>query len=77
MYPNSYVAIRAAYNRSTVTQGRPPMAHDSLGPNLPRQPFVGREAELRQLQLAFDAAAAGQGSLVAVLGEPGIGKTSL
>src|SRR5437763_111089 len=39
--------------------------------------FVGREPELAQLKAAFDAAAAGTGALVAVLGEPGIGKSSL
>jgi predicted ATPase len=38
---------------------------------------VGREAELRQLQTAFDAAISGQGSLAMVVGEPGIGKTAL
>ncbi|MFP3898815.1 MAG: protein kinase domain-containing protein [Dehalococcoidia bacterium] len=42
-----------------------------------RRVFVGREAELRQLQSAFDAAASGQGSLTMVVGEPGIGKTAL
>jgi DNA-binding CsgD family transcriptional regulator len=39
--------------------------------------FVGRQAELRQLQAAYDAAASGQPALVAVAGEPGIGKTAL
>ena len=39
--------------------------------------FVGREVELRQLEAGFEAATAGRGALVAVLGEPGIGKTSL
>ena len=39
--------------------------------------FVGREAELRQLHTAFDSAMSGEGSLVMVVGEPGIGKTSL
>jgi hypothetical protein len=39
--------------------------------------FVGREAELKALQGAFDQALSGQGSLVAVVGEPGIGKTAL
>jgi predicted ATPase/class 3 adenylate cyclase len=39
--------------------------------------FVGREAELKQLQAAFDAALSGQGSLVMVVGEPGIGKTTV
>jgi serine/threonine protein kinase/tetratricopeptide (TPR) repeat protein len=42
-----------------------------------RRIFVGREAELRQLRSAFDAAASGQGSLTMVVGEPGIGKTTL
>jgi tetratricopeptide (TPR) repeat protein len=42
-----------------------------------RRVFVGREAELRQLQSAFDGAASGQGSLTMVVGEPGIGKTAL
>jgi tetratricopeptide (TPR) repeat protein len=42
-----------------------------------RSVFVGREFELRQLQAAFDAALSGQGSLAMVVGEPGIGKTSL
>jgi tetratricopeptide (TPR) repeat protein len=42
-----------------------------------RRVFVGREAELRQLQSAFDSATSGQGSLSMVVGEPGIGKTAL
>jgi tetratricopeptide (TPR) repeat protein len=42
-----------------------------------RRTFVGREHELRQLQAAFDSATSGQGSLAVVVGEPGIGKTSL
>src|SRR5262249_22981332 len=41
-----------------------------------RRTFVGRESELRQLEQAFDAALSGQGSLVAVVGEPGIGQTA-
>ncbi|MDQ3404008.1 MAG: AAA family ATPase, partial [Actinomycetota bacterium] len=39
--------------------------------------FVGREVELRQLAEALTAAATGQGRVVTVSGEPGIGKTSL
>ncbi|MEQ8857160.1 MAG: AAA family ATPase [Pseudomonadales bacterium] len=37
--------------------------------------FVGREEALRSLQSAFDSADAGRGALVALYGEPGIGKT--
>ncbi|MHB8577123.1 MAG: AAA family ATPase, partial [Dehalococcoidia bacterium] len=48
------------------------------GPNpVYRRIFVGREAELRQLEAAFDAAVSGQGGLVMVVGEPGIGKTTV
>ncbi|HEY94474.1 MAG TPA: protein kinase, partial [Dehalococcoidia bacterium] len=42
-----------------------------------RRVFVGRENELRQLQDAFTGAMSGQGALVMVVGEPGIGKTSV
>jgi eukaryotic-like serine/threonine-protein kinase len=42
-----------------------------------RRAFVGREAELKLLRGGFDAALSGQGSLAAVVGEPGIGKTAL
>ena len=42
-----------------------------------RRVFVGREQEQKQLQAAFDAALSGQGALMMVVGEPGIGKTAL
>ncbi len=42
-----------------------------------RRVFVGREPECRQLQGAFDGAMSGQGALMMVMGEPGIGKTAL
>jgi predicted ATPase len=42
-----------------------------------RRPFVGREQEFLELRSAFEAAISGEGSLFAVLGEPGIGKTTL
>jgi eukaryotic-like serine/threonine-protein kinase len=42
-----------------------------------RRVFVGREAELKQVQAAFDGAVSGNGGLWMVLGEPGIGKTAL
>ena len=42
-----------------------------------RRVFVGRESELKQLQSAFDGAISGQGALMMVMGEPGIGKTAL
>ncbi len=39
--------------------------------------FIGRDAELERLQTAWARAAAGQGQLVAVVGEPGVGKSRL
>ena len=39
--------------------------------------FIGRERELGELRAAFDDAVNGNGRLVMVVGEPGIGKTAL
>ncbi|MDX6421965.1 MAG: hypothetical protein QOG28_6585, partial [Trebonia sp.] len=40
-------------------------------------PLVGRQAELRMLDIAVRAAVAGRGHVIALTGEPGIGKTRL
>jgi tetratricopeptide (TPR) repeat protein len=40
-------------------------------------PFVGRQAELSALRQALEQAGAGHGQVVAVIGEPGVGKTRL
>ena len=42
-----------------------------------RAPFVGREPERGLLGRLVDGAVAGRGGLVAIAGEPGIGKTRL
>jgi class 3 adenylate cyclase/tetratricopeptide (TPR) repeat protein len=42
-----------------------------------RRTFVGREPELKLLESAFDNALSGQGSLLMIVGEPGIGKTTI
>jgi class 3 adenylate cyclase/tetratricopeptide (TPR) repeat protein len=39
--------------------------------------FVGRTAELEQLRVALDRASLGHGQVVAVVGEPGVGKSRL
>jgi class 3 adenylate cyclase/tetratricopeptide (TPR) repeat protein len=39
--------------------------------------FVGRQAEIEAMRHAFEQAGAGHGQLVAVIGEPGVGKTRL
>jgi hypothetical protein len=56
----------------------PPVANGGPVANpMYRSAFVGREVELRQLQSAYDAALSGSGAMAMVVGEPGIGKTSL
>ncbi len=42
-----------------------------------RRVFVGRNSELKKLQSAFNSAISGNGALIMVTGEPGIGKTAL
>jgi len=42
-----------------------------------RTTFVGRDAELEQAKKAFERARSGQGGVLMVAGEPGIGKTAL
>jgi len=39
--------------------------------------FIGRRGELEQMQRAFAQAKTGQGQLVAIMGEPGVGKSRL
>ena len=39
--------------------------------------FVGRQRELEQMQRAFELATGGRGQMVAVVGEPGVGKSRL
>src|SRR5438093_7467995 len=42
-----------------------------------RTPYVGREAERAELRRLMEQAIAGQGSIVLIRGEPGVGKTRL
>jgi len=66
------VAARAQAALSKESAAEPP----PLAPR-GRTELVGREAERAVLMAAFERAAAGQGTLVSVIGEPGIGKTAL
>ena len=43
----------------------------------PRRAFVGRESELAELRALVERARSGQGNLVLIGGEPGVGKTRL
>ena len=64
---------------SRVDPARRSTSHSDSGTNpldrLARWVFVGREQELERLHSAFDDAFAGRGSVVMLVGEPGIGKT--
>jgi len=66
-------SIEAGKIKLEPSQEAPTLAESPLY----RRVFVGREPELRQLQSAFDGAMSGQGALLMVVGEPGIGKTAL
>jgi hypothetical protein len=71
--PSRANQVRGEHEGTTVSPAAP---GDGVSP-LYRSIFVGREQELRQLQATFDAVQSGQGALVTVVGEPGIGKTAL
>jgi class 3 adenylate cyclase/tetratricopeptide (TPR) repeat protein len=47
------------------------------GPDVEDDVFVGRETELGAARAALDGARAGRGSLVEIIGEPGMGKSRL
>jgi len=65
-----------------IASGTEPLIPEAETPNhkaspIYRRVFVGREKELKSLQTAFDRAVSGEGSVMMVVGEPGIGKTAL
>jgi serine/threonine protein kinase/class 3 adenylate cyclase len=80
--PASAVEVRemlASVSRGSTPAPQPGVEGPQLDQSNPiyRRTFVGREEEVKQLEKAFDAALSGQASLVMVVGEPGIGKTTI
>ena len=53
------------------TRAAPIAADDELGP------FTGRDGELAELRRALEATASGEGQVVGLVGEPGLGKSRL
>ncbi len=75
--PESAAEVRAALAKVDPAQKSASHSDSTENPldRLARGVFVGRQAELEKLRKAFDEAFAGHGSLVMLVGEPGIGKT--
>ena len=65
---------RAAYQVLGLGSPRAPLLTDEARP---RSRFVGRELELATLQALLTRVAEGQGQVVGIVGEPGMGKTRL
>jgi len=76
--PESASVVLQALEAIEAGKVRPESPKEPSAENpLYRRVFVGREPELKHLQSAFDGAISGQGALMMVTGEPGIGKTAL
>jgi tetratricopeptide (TPR) repeat protein len=75
--PESAVVVLQALETIEAGKIKEPSREAPAENPLYRRVFVGREPELKQLQSAFDGAMSGQGALMMVTGEPGIGKTAL
>jgi tetratricopeptide (TPR) repeat protein len=75
--PESAAVVLQALEAIEAGKIKEPSREAPIENPLYRRVFVGREPELKQLQSAFDGAISGQGALMMVMGEPGIGKTAL
>ncbi len=83
-----YVQVRALGPRAVKGLGDSIEVYELVGPGTVRSRlqaaaarglsrFVGREGELDQLRQALDRASGGHGQVVAIIGEPGVGKSRL
>ena len=83
-----YVEVKPLGQMSVKGLDKPVEVYELTGIGVARSPFeataargltrfVGRDAELEQLQRALERSEAGEGQVVGVMGEPGVGKTRL
>ena len=73
--PQAASEVREALERIDPNEKSASHTEANVLDRLARGVFVGREKELDGLRKAFDEAFAGRGSIVMLVGEPGIGKT--
>jgi class 3 adenylate cyclase len=73
--PETAADVLSALERVDPAQKSASHSESNVLDRLARGVFVGRERELDRLRKAFDEAFAGRGSMVMLVGEPGIGKT--
>ena len=70
------IAAELDVHRSTVERTLKALAR-APGVSVSNAVFVGRQSELAELQETFQRALSGQGGIVMLAGEPGIGKTRM
>jgi len=73
--PESAADVLSALGRVDPAQKSASHSESNVLDRLARGVFVGRDGELERLRKAFDEAFVGRGSMVMLVGEPGIGKT--
>jgi len=73
--PETAADVLSALERVDPAQKSASHSESNVLDRLARGVFVGRERELDRLRKAFDEAFSGRGSMVMLVGEPGIGKT--
>jgi len=75
----SFREVRTDLDQLAERSGLTPMVPgtESAPPGARRTPYVGRESERAELRRLMEGAIAGQGALVLLGGEPGVGKTRL
>jgi len=73
--PESAADVLSALERVDPAQKSASHSESNVLDRLARGVFVGRERELDRLHKAFDEAYSGRGSMLMLVGEPGIGKT--